>query len=196
LGGKLTGDRMKIYLGIDMAKDKFDYYAIDDAFDVLCRGSNKENKNERFKELSDLIRTLKSNSSKMKIGMESTGVYNILLYNHQSIWIQFAHFHSHHIYRQDTNNKEQSHKRALDLPFSGLSNTIDMDEDTLDMLSKYVTPEDFIPADPADIEKYVSKRRYDNIIKIASDSPVNLSTERSLRMEIYSLIIILKVLMD
>ena len=60
MGGKLTGDIMKIYVGIDMAKDKFDYCAMDDTLNILCRGSNKENRNERFKELSDLIRTLKS----------------------------------------------------------------------------------------------------------------------------------------
>ena len=73
LGGNLTGDEMKVYVGIDMAKDKFDYCAMDDALNILCRGSNRENKNEIFKELSDLIRTLKSTSTMMKIGMESTG---------------------------------------------------------------------------------------------------------------------------
>ena len=73
---------MKVYVGIDMAKDKFDYCAMDDALNILCRGSNKENKNEILKELSDLIRTLKSTSTMMKIGMESTGIYHIPLYNH------------------------------------------------------------------------------------------------------------------
>ena len=58
-----------------------------------------------------------------------------------------------------------------------------------------MTPEDFISADPAEIKKYVSKRRYNKIMKMASDSPVNLSLERSLRMEISSLIRIVKVLM-
>ena len=73
---------MKIYMGIDMAKDKFDYCAMDDTLNILCRGSNKENKNERFRELLDLIKTLKSTSNMMKIGMESTGIYHIPLYNH------------------------------------------------------------------------------------------------------------------
>jgi transposase len=73
---------MKIYVGIDMAKDKFDYCAMDDSLNILCRGSNRENRNERFKELSDLIGTLKSTSTMMKIGMESTGIYHIPLYNH------------------------------------------------------------------------------------------------------------------
>ena len=49
--------------------------------------------------------------------------------------------------------------RALDMIFPGLSNAIDMNEDTVDMLSKYVTAEDFISADQKDIEKYVSRRR-------------------------------------
>ena len=82
MGEDLTGDEMKIYVGIDMAKDKFDYCAMDDSFNILCKGSNKENGNERFKELSDLISTLKSTGTMMKVGMESTGIYPILLYNH------------------------------------------------------------------------------------------------------------------
>ena len=73
---------MKIFVGIDMAKDKFDYCAMDDTLNILFRGSNKENRKERFKELSDLIRTLKSTGTMMKIGMESTGIYHIPLYNH------------------------------------------------------------------------------------------------------------------
>ena len=47
--------------------------------------------------------------------------------------------------------------RALDLLFPCLSNAINIDVDTVNMLTEYVTPEDFISADPADIEKYVSK---------------------------------------
>ena len=82
MGDKLTGDEIKVYLGIDMAKDKLDYCAMDDALNILCRGSNKENSNERFRELSDLIRVLRSTSTLMKIGMESTGIYHIPLYNH------------------------------------------------------------------------------------------------------------------
>jgi transposase len=84
LGGKLTGDIMRIYIGIEMAKDKFDYCAIDDTLNLLCRGSNKKNTNERFRELSDLIKTLKSTSTMMKIGMESTGIYHIPMYNNLS----------------------------------------------------------------------------------------------------------------
>ena len=82
LGEKLTGDEMKVYLVIDMAKDEFEYCAMDDVLDILCRGSNKENSNERFRELSDLIRALRSNSTLMNIGLESTWIYHVPLYNH------------------------------------------------------------------------------------------------------------------
>ena len=240
---------MKIFVGIDMAKDKFDFCAMDDTLNILCRGSNKENSNERFKELSDLIRTLKSTGTMMKIGMESTGIYHIPLYNHLRAYgfpvrilngLEVRGMKKSRV-RKTTNDaidaesiarylmiKEEKETfvvpdnfrnlreiitaysivtdkirtsknnliRAMDMIFPGLSNAIDMGEDTLDMLSRHVTPEDFISADPGEIEKYVSKRRYEKIMKIASDSPVNLSLERSLRMEISSLIRILKVLMD
>ena len=73
---------MKVYVGIDMAKDKFDYCAMDDSLNVICRGSNRENRNERFHELSDLIRTMEYPGVTMKIGMEFTGIYHIPLYNH------------------------------------------------------------------------------------------------------------------
>jgi transposase len=249
LGEELAGDSMKVYIGIDMAKDKFDYCAMDDTLNILCRGSNKENKNERFRELSDLIRTLKSTSTMMKIGMESTGIYHIPLYNHLRAYgfsvrilngLEVRGMKKSRV-RKTTNDtidaesiarylmireeketfvvpenlrnlremitaysivtdKIRTSKnnliRAMDMIFPGLSNAIDIDEDTVEMLSKYVTSEDFISADRAEIEKYVSKRRYDKIMKIASDSPANLSLERSLRMEISSLIRILKVLMD
>ena len=224
---------MKIFVGIDMAKDKFDFCAMDDTLNILCRGSNKENSNERFKELSDLIRTLKSTGTMMKIGMESTGIYHIPLYNHLRAYgfpvrilngLEVRGMKKSRV-RKTTNDaidaesiarylmireeketfvvpdnfrnlreiitaysivtdKIRTSKnnliRAMDMIFPGLSNAIDMGEDTLDMLSRHVTPEDFISADPGEIEKYVSKRRYDKIMKIASDSPVNLSLERSL----------------
>ena len=79
MGGKLTGDVMKIYIGIDMAKDKFDYCALDDTLNILCRGSDKENKNDRFRELSDLIRNLKSTRTMMKIGMDSLYAFSMAL---------------------------------------------------------------------------------------------------------------------
>jgi hypothetical protein len=41
-GGKLAGFRMKIYLGIHMAKGTFDYCAMDKNLNILRRGSNVE----------------------------------------------------------------------------------------------------------------------------------------------------------
>ncbi|MGP6206716.1 IS110 family transposase [Cuniculiplasma sp. SKW3] len=73
---------MKVYLGIDMARDKFDYCAMDHTLNILCRKSNKEKSNESFKGLPDLIRVLRSTITLMKIGMESTGIYHIPLYTH------------------------------------------------------------------------------------------------------------------
>ena len=49
MGSKLSGDEMKVYLGIDMAKDKFDYCATDDSLNILCRGSNRELKMKESK---------------------------------------------------------------------------------------------------------------------------------------------------
>ena len=34
---KLAGGEMSIYIGVDMAKDKFDYCAIDRDLNILCR---------------------------------------------------------------------------------------------------------------------------------------------------------------
>ena len=249
LGEKLAVGSMKVYIGIDMAKDKLNYCAISDDLNILFTGIDKENKNERFKELSDLIRILKSTSTMMKIGMESTGIYHIPLYNHlraygfpvrilnglevrgmkQSIarkttndtidaesiarYLMISEEKETFVVPENfinlreiitaysiVSDKIRATKnnliRAIDMIFPGLSNAIDINEDTVDMLSKYVTPEDFISADTDEIEKYISKRRYGKIMKIASDSPVNITMERSLRMEISSLIRILKVLME
>ena len=249
MGGELAGDSMKIYVEIDMAKDKFDYCAMDDTLNILCRGSNRENSNERFRELSDLIRTLKSTGNMMKIGMESTGIYHIPLYNYlraygfpvrilnglevrgmkksrvrkttndtidaesiarylmireeKKTFVVPDNFRNlrelitaYSIVTDKIRTSKNNFIRAMDMIFPGLSNAVDINEDTLDMLSRYMTPEDFISADPAEIEKYVFRRRYDKIMKIAADYPSNMNMERSLRMEISSLIRILKVLMD
>ena len=240
---------MKIYVGIDMAKDKFDYCAMDDALNILCRGSNRENSSERFRELSDVIRNLKSSSTAMKIGMESTGIYHIQLYNHlrtggfpvrilnglevrgmkqsrvrkttndaidaesiarylmiredRETFVVPENFRNlrefitaYSIVTDKIRTTKNNLIRALDMIFPGLSNAIEIDSDTLDMLARYITPEDFLSADETDIENYVSKRRSGRIRKAAMNSPANPLMERSLRMEVSSLIRILKVLMD
>ncbi len=86
--------------------------------------------------------------------------------------------------------------RALDMIFPGLSNAIEINPDTLDMLNLYTTPGDSLSADINGIGNYVSKRRARRIKKIAENSPANPSIERSLRMEISSLTRILNVLVE
>ena len=86
--------------------------------------------------------------------------------------------------------------RALDMIFPEITNAIDMNEDTAGMLNKYVTAEDFISADPGEIEKCVFKRRYKKIMKIPHNSSSDMNMERSVRIEISSLIRILKILME
>ncbi len=71
-----------------------------------------------------------------------------------------------------------------------------MNEDTVDMLNKYVTFGDFVSVKQKDIEKYVSNRRHDKNMKIEHNSPSNMNMEISLRIEISSLIRILKILME
>ena len=240
---------MEVYLGIDMAMDKFDYCAMDDTLNILCMRSNKENSNERLKELSDLIRTLKSTSSIMKIGMESTGIYHIPLYNYlrtygfplrtlnglevrgmkksrvrkttndtidadsiarylmireeketfqipENIMNLREMITAYSIVTDKIRTSKNSFIRVLDMILPGITNAIDMNEDTVDTLNKYVIAEDFISADLKGIKKYVSKRRYDKIVKIANNLPSNMNIEKSLMMEISSLIRILKILVE
>ena len=82
---------MKIYVGIDMVKDKFDYCAMDDALNILCRGNNRENSNERFKELS--VYWILSDSDSMRMGehlyggrVKGVGVFNVSPVHEVKIW--------------------------------------------------------------------------------------------------------------
>ena len=61
--------------------------------------------------------------------------------------------------------------------FPGLSSAIVINRNTIDMLSKYVTHEDFLSSDAKDIEKYLSKRRSERIRKIARDSPGKITQD-------------------
>ena len=65
-----------------MAKDKFDYCAMDPDLNILCTGSNCENTVEEFQRFSGVLRTLKTPRTTLSIGMESTGIYHMPLYNH------------------------------------------------------------------------------------------------------------------
>ena len=72
---------MRVYLGIDMAKDKFDYCTMDDDMNVLYREDNCSS-NESFDSLRKNIEYLSSMTSQIYIGMESTGIYHLPLYRY------------------------------------------------------------------------------------------------------------------
>ena len=67
LGVVLAGNTMKIFVGIDMLNDKFDHCEMDDPLKLLCRVTNSENCNDRFRKLSYVIKTLKSSITAMKM---------------------------------------------------------------------------------------------------------------------------------
>jgi len=66
-----------IYIGIDMAKKKFDYCIIDGELRIIKRGILINN-NYGFIEFLRIIR----NYNNIKIGMESTNIYHVNLYNY------------------------------------------------------------------------------------------------------------------
>ena len=80
----LTGGEMRIYVGIDMAKDKFDYCAMDRENNVLCAGSNCSNNRNEFQKFSETVNALRMTGVMLSIGMESTGIYHLPLYNYLS----------------------------------------------------------------------------------------------------------------
>ena len=73
---------MRVYVGIDMAKDKFDYCTVDDDMNILYRGNNCSNSSESFDSLKKNIEYLKSITTSICIGMESTGIYHLPLYRY------------------------------------------------------------------------------------------------------------------
>ena len=64
-----------IYVGIDMAKKKFDYCVIDSELNVIKRGILVNN----IHGFSEFLRIIK-NYKAPKIGIESTGIYHVNLY--------------------------------------------------------------------------------------------------------------------
>ncbi len=212
MGGNLTGGEMKVYVGIDMAKDKFDYCASDSDTQVICTGKNLFNNNEEFRKLSELLTTLKGPGKILMIGMESTGIYHIPLYNYltdsgfhirilnglevrgmkksrvrktsndiidaQSIarYLMVTETKESYLFPGDLENlkelitaydiitcKIRTTKnnviRVMDMLFRGLSNLVEIDGDTIELLEKFRTPEDFKNADQNDLLNHVSKRR-------------------------------------
>ena len=78
----LTGDALKVFVGIDMSKDKFDYCAIDSGQNILLTGRNCANMTEQFQKFTEVLDKLNSLQARLFIGMESAGIYHIPLCNH------------------------------------------------------------------------------------------------------------------
>lgn len=80
---------VKIYCGIDMAKDKFDY-CIADSENILTRGNNCENTTEEFERLIGVLKGFGDRFTPV-IGMESTGIYHfppLLISDFEGIWCE------------------------------------------------------------------------------------------------------------
>jgi len=62
--------------------------------------------------------------------------------------------------------------RVMDMLFRGLSNVLDLDNDTVKLLEKYHTADDFMNADDSDLEKYITRARIRRIRSAAEISPM------------------------
>ncbi len=78
----LTGDEMNLYVGIDIAKDKFDYCALDRDSNIIRKGSNRKNTTDEFKKFNETMNALKNMGTVLNIGMQSTGIYRVPLHQH------------------------------------------------------------------------------------------------------------------
>ena len=239
---------MKVYVGIDMAKDKFDYCTMDDDMNVLYRGDSCSNSTESFDSFGSTLHDLKQMTGQLFIGMESTGIYHLQLY-------QFLRNSGYHVrilnglevrgmkkarVRKTTNDAIDAESiarylmvsrdrdsydypdelknlrelvtaldiltakitttknniiRTMDMIFTGLSNAIDLNHDTIRLLEKYHTADDFINADDADLEKYLTVARIRKIRSAAEKAPEPGIEKKSLAIEILSLLRILDLLM-
>ncbi len=238
---------MKTCIGIDMAKDKFDYCAMDSDLNVLCTGNNCSNSKEDFQVFADVLNALRSPGVVMQIGMESTGIYHLPLYNYlrargyrirllnglevrgmkksrvrkssndaidaQSIaqYLMTTKEKDSEPFPEDLldlkelvtaysiiTDKIRTTKnnviRVMDMLFRGLSNIVDLDYDSIDMLSRYSTPEEFLQADQDELLHHVTKRRADRIRNAAESAPDPPGCTKALKIELGSLLRILRVL--
>ncbi len=76
----LSGDEMKVYVGIDIEKDKFDWCAMDRDSNILLRGGNCLNNKKEFTKFSETLKILGTDASHLMIAMESTVIYRMPLY--------------------------------------------------------------------------------------------------------------------
>ena len=71
---------MKIYVGIDRAKDKFGYCTMDNDLNILYKGNDCSNSSESLDSFGKTLDQLKPMTVRLYIGMESTGIYHLPLY--------------------------------------------------------------------------------------------------------------------
>ncbi len=69
-----SGGEMKVYVGIDIEKDKFDRCAMDLDNNILLRGGNCLNNTDEFTKFSETLKILGTDASHLIIVMESTGI--------------------------------------------------------------------------------------------------------------------------
>ncbi len=69
-------------MGIDMAKEKFGYCAMDRDLNILCTGSNKKNSIRDSASPVSTLKAIRDHTRPIAIGMESTGIYHLPLYSH------------------------------------------------------------------------------------------------------------------
>ena len=86
--------------------------------------------------------------------------------------------------------------RIMDMLFRGLSNVLDLDQDTVKLLEKYNTAEEFMKADDSDLEKYSTRAKIRKIRSAAEKSPEPGPERKALKIELLSFIRILGILME
>lgn len=249
MGGNLTGENMKVYVGIDMAKDGFNYCIMDDDLNTLYKGNNCKNEREAFDSLGKILKQINQTTRQLFIGMESTGIYHLPLYQYlrssgyhvrilngleargmknfrvrktsndeidaESIsrYLMITNAKDSYDYPEELKNLKElvtaytiiTRKisttknniiRVMDMLFRGLSNILDLDEDTIKLLERYNTAEEFLEADDKDLEKYITKARIRKIRSIAERAPLPLSEYKALKIEMQSLLRILTIQME
>ena len=243
----LTGGEMRVYVGIDMAKDKFDYCAMDRENNVLCAGSNCSNNRNEFQKFSETVNALRMTGVMLSIGMESTGIYHLPLYNYLSTegyrvrilnglevrgmkkarvrktsndtidaqliarYLMVNEANDSFAYPKELENlrelitaydvvncKIRTTKnniiRVMEMLFSGLSSIIEINDDTIVMLERCKTPDEFISAGKDIIMQYVTPRKSERILRAAEISPRQMNSREASIIEMSSLIRILRVL--
>ena len=243
----LTGGEMRVYVGIDIAVDKFDYCAMDRDNNILFAGSDCSNNRTEFQKFSETMNALRVPRVMLSVEMVSTGIYHLPLYNYlstegfhvrilnglevrgmkkarvrktsndtidaQSIarYLMVTEAKDSFMYSREFENlreliteydivncKIRTNKnniiRVMDMLFSGLSNIIEINDDTVGMLERCKTSDEFLSAGKEILVQYVTPRKSDLILRAAEISPKQKNSRDASIIEMSSLIRILRVL--